>query len=502
MSVVELKEVSKRFPGTLALDRLDLVVRRGEVHALLGGNGSGKSTLIKALAGVQPADSGVFRIGGRTFDAGDFTPAAAKKEGLHFVHQQPSIFPDLTVGENLAIGSTFVRTAYGRIRWRAERRRAAQILERFGIDADPGQIAGELSPVVRTMVEIARALQDYTEGSGGVLVLDEPTAALPAPDAEHLLAAIRRYADEGQTIVFVSHRLEEVLQVADRATVLRDGRIAGELVGDEIRHDPLVELIAGKALQQASHPPARDSGESRLRVVGLSGGPIRRVDLELGAGEVVGLAGIVGSGRTSLLKMLFGVLPPRADEIVVDGAAVEFSSPGQAMAHGIAYVPEDRTLSAFPDMSLTENVCLADLGHYWRKGRLHHAGERRDTAQLMDSFMIRASSPGVPLASLSGGNQQKAILARWLRRKPRLLLLDEPTQGVDVGARAEIHDLIREAATQGAAVLAASSDFEELTELCDRILVLAHGTVTAELVGPGVDPDSLARVALAPEVAR
>ncbi len=496
---VLLDGVSKAFPGTRALDRVSLAIERGEIHALLGGNGSGKTTLIKAMAGVQPADEGTFSFNGNTFQARELTPALARAQRLHFVHQQPSTFGTMTVLENLAIGSGFVLGVGGRIRWREERRRAAEVLRRFHINAEPGQELASLGPATQTMVAIARALQHQEHADSAVLVLDEPTASLSAPEVKTLLGALRRYATAGQTILYVTHRLDEVSELADRASVLRDGRLVGTLERGELTPDRLAELIVGVALDNQTQQ--RDSVPGGLPVLSadrLAGGAVSEATLELHGGSITGLAGLVGSGRSTLLRMLFGAFSTTSGTIRLDGQPVELRSPTDAIARGIAYVPEDRRAAGFFDLSVSANIAAADVARYWRGGRLHHRDERKDTARLMDSFLIKAASPDAPLASLSGGNQQKVLLARWLRHQPRVLLLDEPTQGVDVGARLEIHSLLRKAAANGTAVLVASSDFEELCEVCDRIFVLRGGHTITQLAARETGAHQLNHLAYKP----
>ena len=494
--MLEAEHASKAFGATQALDDVSFELERGSVHALLGGNGSGKSTLIKLIAGVLPADAGQLEIRGERHDLRSLTPARVRAAGLHFVHQQRTTFPQLTVTENLAIGRGFDTGAGGRIEWRRARRRAAAVLERFQIDARPDQELGELGPATQTMVAIARALQDQDGDADGVLLLDEPTASLPAPEASLLLGALRRYADAGQAIVYVTHRLEEVFAVADRATLLRDGRVVGTVEPRQLDHESLVELMMGRTVEQIEHLRGRPEGRTVLAARGLSAGPLEDLDLDLREGEIVGLGGLLGSGRSSLLKALFGVRPLKSGELWIDGELRRISSPPTAMAAGLAYVPEDRQQDAtFPELSVGENLSLTVIPDYWHRGMLNRRREHRDALGLFDSFLITAESDRAPMRSLSGGNQQKVMLARWLRRQPRILLLDEPTQGVDVAARAEIYELVHSAVAAGAAALIASSDFEELARICDRVIVLRKGDAVAELRGDELSADRIARLA-------
>jgi ribose transport system ATP-binding protein len=485
------ESVSKAFGATQALDGASFRTRRGEVHALLGGNGSGKSTLIKILAGVIQADAARIGLpGGSAVAAAEMTPARARAAGLRFVHQQQARFDDLTVAENLALGHGYELGAGGRIRWKALAARTRAVLARFEIDAEPGQLFGTLRPAAQAMVMIARALQDQEGAHEGVLVLDEPTATLPRHEVDFLLSSLRRYAEAGQTILYVTHRLDEVVRVADSITVLRDGRPVVTCEAAGITHDRLVELIVGRVLA----PPARvgrlqDARRALLRVRDLAGETLRAVDFDVADGEIVGLA---GAGCSTLLRLLFGDLSPDGGTIELDDRVLARHTPARAMRAGIAYVPENRGAhAAFPDLTVAENLSVAALSQYWRAGRLQLRRERADASDLLRGYSIRAAGIDAPLRSLSGGNQQKVMLARWLRRDPRVLLLDEPTQGVDVGARLEIYALIRAAAERGTAILLVSSDLEELAVLCHRVLVLGDGHVREQLQGTEIDPDSL-----------
>ncbi|MBS1871500.1 MAG: sugar ABC transporter ATP-binding protein [Actinobacteria bacterium] len=486
---LRVREVRKDFPGTRALDGVSLDVLPGEVHALVGGNGCGKSTLMKILAGVQPADAGSAEIGGAVHDLRHFSAALARRCGLHFVHQQSSVFPDMTVAENLAIGRGYETGPLGAIRWARLRRRVAAVLERFEIAARPDDRVDRLRPATQTMVAIARALQDQEVAHEGVLALDEPTASLPPDEVATVLDALRRCAARGQAIVFISHRLDEVLGVADRITVLRDGRVVATVARDGLDHDGLVELIVGRRVEPlaAAAPAAvREAADAApaLEVAGLAGGAVRGADLTLHAGEVVGVAGLNGSGRSTLLRLLFGEQQAREGSVRAGGRALALARPRDAIDAGFAYVPEDRAVAGlFPELSVAENLSGGFAGDYARHGRLVHRLERADARAAMERFLIRAASPEVAISTLSGGNQQKVVLARWLRRRPHVLLLDEPSHGVDVGARAEIAGLIRAAAEEGTAVLAVSSDFEELVALCDRVLLMREGRIAGEVAG-------------------
>ncbi len=510
--VLRVAGLTKRFGATLALDRADLELRPGTVHALVGGNGCGKSTTIKVLAGVHRADAGRIEVAGHAWDAGHYDAKAGRAAGLRFVHQDLGLFPELSVAENFALDAGYPTGPARRVRWGALQRRVAQLLAAYEIEADPRTPVAALRPAQRTLVAICRALQDQEADGQLVLVLDEPTATLPQHESQVLLDAVRRRADNGQTVLMVSHRMPEVLAVCDDFTVFRDGRTVAALVGQRPTERELVGHMTGTALAATVvggmapgaldgapvppdvQPPAAD-GDVVLAVRDLEGGPLRGVDLEVRRGEVVGVAGLVGSGRSSLLRTVFGEHAPASGTVAVRDAAGALSTTGDVrtrMDAGVAFVPEDRAgEAAFAELTIRDNLTAPVLRRYWRPWGMDRRRERADAADLVARYGVRTPSTDAPLASLSGGNQQKVVLARWLQRRPTLLLLDEPTQGVDVMSRADIYRTVREAAAGGCAVLVASSDLLELSTLCDRVVVLQDGRVTAEATGAQLTPDSL-----------
>ncbi len=497
---LRVRGATKSFGANHALRDAGFELKAGHIHALLGGNGSGKSTLIKCLAGVQSADAGTVEIGGQELELASMTPALARRSGLHFVHQQATVFPELSVAENLAIGRGFAPGVAGRIPWRAVKRRAVELLERFHIEASPDDLLGDLNAARQTMVTIARALQDQEDASSGVLLLDEPTASLPTPEVELLFDALRRYAAHGQSIVFVTHRMSEIFELADEATILRDGQVVSTVRPAETTHDGLVELMMGRrvANQRFVRPELPDR-TTVLEAVDLRGGALRGLSFALQQGEVVGLAGLMGTGRSSALRAVFGDHALDGGEIRIEGKPVTIGSPRQAMRLGVAHVPESRGRdAALAALNIRDNLSVTVISSYLRKGALDRRRERRETDQLIDEYLVKCASQDISLQTLSGGNQQKVILARWLRRDPRILLLDEPTQGVDVGSRAEIYELVNLAVAQGAAALVASSDFEELAMLCDRVLIMKAGRVVSELRGDDVTAERITALADAP----
>jgi ribose transport system ATP-binding protein len=485
-SALSAEGVVKSFGATKALKGVRLQIDGGEVHALIGGNGCGKSTLIKCLAGVYQADEGRVTIFGRDIDLSSHTPDAARAAGLRFDHQDPGIFPTMSLTENLFLADGFARSA-GRIDWSASHQRAREILERFDIRTDPRQPAAMLSVPQRAMLAIARALQDIDETQRAVLVLDEPTAALPAAEVHLLLESIRRLAAQGHAILIVTHRLDEVRQVADRVTAFRDGGYVDTVPGENLTEQTLVELILGRRLEAAASVSGETStGDVVLQVDGLVGGPLRGVNLTVRTGEVLGIAGLLGSGRTELLQMIYGLTRPSAGTIRHDGKLLAGGHrASQSTRSGMAFVPEDRAAEAvFPVSSVLENMVAGHERRYFRGGWLRDGRKRAEVRQDITRFGIRTAGTSAYIENLSGGNQQKVVVARWLRQEPRLLLLDEPTQGVDVGARDDIYKLIAAAADQGCAVIVVSSEFEELARICGRVVVLSHGRITQELRQP------------------
>lgn len=488
MTHLRVNGVSKSFAGVPALLDASFDAEPGRVHCLLGGNGSGKSTLVKLLAGVHQADTGTLAIGDDTIAASEVGPDWAYARGLRFVHQDLDVFPMLSIAENLAAGRDYPTGRLRRIRWRRLHSDAREILDRFHIALDPHTQLAALRPAQQTMVAIARALHQCDEGTG-ILVLDEPTAALPREESRFLIDAIRRYAGDGHAVIFVTHRLDEVTEVADDVTVLRDGKVVASREAG-LSHDELADLIVGGAPTSASH----DGEEAAAGGVVLE---VLDAGLTARAGEVVGIAGRVGSGRSRLLRGIFGA-DARKDEVLIDGRVLPSHDVGKAIAAGVAYVPEDRDGDGlFAELDVRENMSAVDVRRFRSPLWIDRRREAAATREAMDGFLVRAASDRQPIMTLSGGNRQKVLLARWLRTAPRLLLLDEPTQGVDVGARAEIHRLVRTAVRDGAAAVVVSSDYEELVHLADRVVVLVDGEITAEVAGQELDATRITHLSLA-----
>jgi ribose transport system ATP-binding protein len=470
--LLEMRNITKRFTGTLALDDVAFSVRRGEVHALLGQNGAGKSTLIKILAGVYPSDQGEIRYAGNTVDP------EAQTLPIAFIHQDLGLVDSMTVAENVAILAGY-RRRFGLIDWRAVARSSLEALQLMGSHLEPTALVASLTAAEKSIVAIARALAVHAD----ILVLDEPTAALPEADVAHLLEALDRLRRNGIGIIYVSHRLDEVFRIADRVTVLRDGRNVRTASVHEITPDNLVFDIVGRALERGFDPPAVGSSEDVLAVEELSVGAVGPVSFRIRRGEILGLVGLRGAGHHAIGRAIFGALPPSGGGITLDGKPRTFNAPDAAMAAGIGFVSSKRGEESLAvNMAVRENLFLNPIitGHPLLRPMAPRA-ERRAADGLIARFSIRPDDAERPVATLSGGNQQKVVVARWLAASVRVLVLEEPTIGVDVGSKAEIYGLLQQALASGMAVLLISSDFEEIERICHRALVFDRGRISAEV---------------------
>lgn len=495
-AIVVVRNVSLSFGGTQALDDVSFAIRRGSVHALLGGNGSGKSTLIKVLAGVHQADAGWIEVDGNRINASRTTPNWATDVGLRFVHQAVGTFDGFSVAENFALGSSYAVSGTGRIDWERLHKRVRETLDRFGVHVDPGAMLNALRPAERTLVAVARALED--EQNSAVLILDEPTAALPPHEVDMVHDAIRGYVAQGHTVVIVSHRVDEVLEIATDATFLRDGRHLLTRSATGMDERMLMQQIAGIDAQPTKKLfGRRTSLPVTLQVSHLAAGALTDVSFNLRKGEILGVSGLAGSGRSSLLRTIAGLCPRLTGQIHFDGEELRADqAPSDAIDAGIVYVPEDRAADGiFADKSIRENLTAPGLSKYTLCGRIVRTRERDAARSAIDTYGVVCTSAEAPLSSLSGGNQQKVVLARWLEMSPRLLLLDEPTQGVDIGARSALHRLIRDAAAEGTSIIVASSDARELSELCDRVIGLWMGQVVGELKDDTLSPHTCVAIA-------
>ncbi|MDE0836505.1 MAG: sugar ABC transporter ATP-binding protein [Akkermansiaceae bacterium] len=490
--LLQLSGIAKSFGTVRALKGVSFGLEAGEVHALLGENGAGKSTLIKVITGAHRADGGTMEFNGEVVS--ELTPAAARELGIACIYQQPALFPDLSVAENIAL--RLEKTGlFAKVKWAARRRRAAELLERIGAEISPDAEVRSLSMPEQQLVEIACAL-----GSGAkIVIMDEPTASLTQKEQHLLFKVVRDLRKSGVGVIYISHRLEEIFALADRVTVLRDGESVGTNPVDGLTEAQMIKLMVGREVE-AIYPPAEEEpGELVLSVKGLfwAAGGVKNVSLDVRAGEIVGLAGLVGAGRTELARVLFGITAADGGEIFLNGNAVRIRSPREAISHGIAYVPEDRRRhGVILDMAISANMTMASLGKFFPKGLLKAGVETQAAKNFIRDLGIKASSPEAPGGSLSGGNQQKVSLARWLATEPQLLILDEPTQGVDVGAKGEIHRIIRELVKEGLAVLMISSDLPEVLGMSDRVAVMRGGQIVAMLEKEEADAHTVMAAAL------
>ena len=489
--LLELRRLTKSFGGARALRGVDFDLKAGEVHALLGENGAGKSTLIKIVTGAHQPDGGTITVGGEV--AEELTPAAAQALGIACVYQQPALFPDLSVAENIALRlerGGALRT----VGWRARHDRARELLHRIGAEIAPEAEVRSLSMPEQQLVEIACAL-----GSGArIVIMDEPTASLTQKEQHLLFAVVRELRKSGVGVIYISHRLEEIFALADRVTVLRDGESVGTHPVASMNEASLIRMMVGREVAQIYPPSESAPGEVvlALRKVGCAASGVREVTLDVRAGEIVGLAGLVGAGRTELARVLFGLTPADSGEILLNGQRVTLRSPQEAVAHGLAYVPEDRRRHGVVlEMPIAHNMTMAVHRRLFRGAWLQFAAERSLALDYIRDLAVKCSGPFAPGGSLSGGNQQKVSLARWLATKPKVLILDEPTQGVDVGAKSEIHKIVRRLAKEGLAVLLISSDLPEVIGMSDRIGVMRGGTLQAMLPG-GADAHDVMAAAL------
>jgi ribose transport system ATP-binding protein len=503
--VLSVRGLSKSFGGAQALRDVALTVRPGEVHGLLGENGSGKSTLIKILAGFHDPDDGELEMSGEPVKL-PLAPGQFRELGMSFVHQDLGLVPSLSVVENLRIGELAASRRQLHISWGKERRRARETFERFGqVSLPPEARVADLLPVERALLAIVRAVEGIREvteardGHRGLLVLDEPTVFLPRTGIERLFALVREITATGASVLFVSHDLDEVMEITDRVTVLRDGRVVGTVDTREATESKLVELIIGRGLEQLvteHHDPTKRTVAASIR--GLSGGMVEDFSVELHEGEVLGLTGLVGSGFEEIPYLVFGAERAEKGELIIGNVphALHAMSPQRALELGMAMLPADRQRDgAVGSLSVGENMMLQVVEGYYERLRLNRGRLQRDAGVLCRQYDVRPANPRAAYQSLSGGNQQKALLAKWLQMDPALLLLHEPTQGVDVGARQQIFSLIRDAAERRHTVVCASSDYEQLSTVCDRVLIFGRGRVVSELVGQNVTKDRITQAA-------
>jgi ABC-type sugar transport system ATPase subunit len=478
-AILELENISKQFPGVKALNDVRFESRAGEVHALLGENGAGKSTLIKVISGVHKPDTGTMKIEGMPvhFD----NPRQAQLQGIATIYQELSLYPELTVAENIFMGHGMRRRMgpFSVLDWKAMNEKSLELLTSLNIhDLDPHRKVGALTVGNRQRVEIAKALSLNAR----VLIMDEPTAALTEADVVRLFEIVRLLKQRGVSIIYISHRLQEVFDLADRVTVLRDGHYVDTKPVSETSEDDLIRMMVGRTINDLFPKLPSEVTHEVLEVRDLCCKPLtKNVTMTVRAGEIVGLAGLVGSGRSELAQVVFGITPAESGQVLIEGKPVQIKSPAQAMELGVAYVPEDRgTQGLVRQMKIRENVSMAVLSTLMKGIFVDNNAENDLADKTIKQLSIRAYSREQVVNKLSGGNQQKVVVGKWLASKPKLLIMDEPTRGVDVGAKAEIHRLISELAQQGLGILMISSELPEILGMSDRILVMREGEIMAE----------------------
>jgi len=481
--LVRMHGIHKSFGPVKVLEGVDFELQPGEVHALMGENGAGKSTLMKILTGIHAPDAGGIEVDGRAVTIA--SPADAEKYGIAIIHQELNLIPSLSVADNLFLGREVHR--FGLLDRRAMKRRATEWLARVGMERlDPGTLVERLSVGQQQMVEIARALGQEAR----VLIMDEPTAALTEHETATLFKLIRELREQGKGIVYVSHRMEEIFAICDRISVLRDGQFVGTRPIPGLGFDEVVKMMVGRTLDARYPARTPNIGEVRLKADHIGGGPVHDVSFDLHAGEVLGVAGLLGAGRTELARLIFGLDRLSSGKITLDGVEVTPRSPSEAIRAGFGFVTEDRKAQGLVlDLSLRENVSLPHVPA--RAGLVDRAAETKQTRGLIDALKIRTRDMELEARSLSGGNQQKVVLAKWLALKPRVLILDEPTRGVDVGGKAEIYHIINQLAEQGVAILMISSELPEVLAMSDRILVMHEGRATALLDAHGATQEAV-----------
>ena len=491
--LLEMRSIVKSFPGVRALDGVSLDLYPAEIHALVGENGAGKSTLIKILAGVYTEYDGDICLAGEAQRFGSVRES--EEAGIAVVFQELSLVPELTVGENIFLGREPAR--FGVVQWDELYSKASRLLSELGLDLDPRTRAGKLGTGAQQLVEIAKALSQKAR----ILVLDEPTAALTSAEAEGLFAILSKLRDQGIGIIYVSHRLQEVLRLSQRITVLRDGRTVGTRPTSQLDEQQVIAKMVGRQVSQVFPASKRTPGEAVLEARHITAeDPMIRGQLAVNdvgftahRGEVIGIAGLMGSGRTELLMSLFGCFPGKvAGEILIDGRRVEIQRPAEAIAHGVGFVTEDRKRSGLVlDQTILANITLASLARVSGRFVMNESREVAACRPLVEDLRIKATSLFAVAGTLSGGNQQKVVLAKWLMNQARVLFLDEPTRGIDVGAKQEIYGMIDKLAQSGLAVVMVSSELPEILGLCDRILVLHQGKITGEFTRDNATPEAI-----------
>lgn len=475
--MIEMTGISKSFNGNVVLKDVQFNLREGEIHALMGENGAGKSTLMKILSGIYSKDTGEIKVNGEPVQFK--STKDAEKYGIVVIHQELNILPDLTVAENLFLGKEKTYGKFGILKNREMDKEAAELLAKLGLHVNPKTRAGDLSVGKQQIIEIAKAIASDAK----YIVMDEPTAALTDREIKTLFKTIRELKEKGISFVYISHRMEEIFAICDRITILRDGQYVGERNIPETNFDEIVAMMVGRELGERFPERRCKIGDVKLEVRNLTiKGLFENISFNVRKGEVVGVAGLMGAGRTELVETIFGYRKAQKGEIIIDGKKVSIKSPIDAMKHNIGYVTEDRKVKGLIlDFSIQDNISLTNLKRVSSSGIMKKEKEQALVKQYIEQLRIRTSSPKQSVNSLSGGNQQKVVLAKWLGTKPEILILDEPTRGVDIGAKKEIYQIINDLAESGVAILMISSELPEIIGMADRVIVMHEGKLTGEV---------------------
>ena len=496
--ILQIEGITKIFPGIRALDDVRLDLRRGEIHALIGENGAGKSTFIKVLTGIHQPDAGSIRLDGQPIVMA--SPLVARRHGIAAIHQHLAAYPDLSVAENIFMGNEQTAGRLPAINWRKTREKAAALLRALGSDIDPAEEMGTLSVAQQQIVEIAKALSQNAQ----VLIMDEPTAALSLRESEELYSIVRGLKEKGTSIILISHRFEDIFNLADRVTVLRDGRYIGTWEIGDTDSEMLVRHMVGRSIDQFYPKKTAPVGEALLQVEDLSRtGFFEAVSFTLHAGEILGLTGLVGAGRTEVVEVLSGVTQPNKGKITILGQEQKIRSPHEALRKGVSLLPEDRQKQGLLlPWTIQDNITLPRLDLHQQRGLISPQSEAKTAAEYIGMLSIKARSGADTAESLSGGNQQKVVISKLLTCGSRIIIMDEPTKGVDVGSKAAIYQIICDLAAEGYGILMVSSDMPEVLNLCDRTLVMREGRVSAVFTREEMTPEALLKAAMPLEKAR
>ncbi|RCS70275.1 ribose ABC transporter ATP-binding protein RbsA [Vibrio casei] len=473
-AILELNRIEKAFPGVKALDQASLNVYPGRVMALMGENGAGKSTLMKVLTGIYSMDSGQIHYQGHPSQFKG--PRDSQQAGISIIHQELNLIPEISIAENIFLGRE-ITNRFGRILWDQMHVKADKLLARLNVQRTSNTLLGELSLGEQQMVEIAKALSFESK----VIIMDEPTDALTDKETDFLFKVINELRDQGCGIVYISHRLKEIFEICDDITVLRDGKFIGECSVESTNEDALIEMMVGRKLEEQYPRIAVQSGDIRLKVKGLTGKGIHDVSFDLKRGEIVGVSGLMGAGRTELMKMIYGALPYQSGEVLLEGKSIHSRTPQEGLNNGIAYISEDRKGDGLVlGLSVKDNMTLSALQHFSKGAQIQHNSEVMAVDDFIDLFNIKTPNREQIIGNLSGGNQQKVAIAKGLMTRPNVLILDEPTRGVDVGAKKEIYQLINKFKAEGMSIILVSSEMPEVLGMSDRILVMHEGKISGE----------------------